>query len=164
MPRHQETRIVPYSPAQMYALVADVAAYEQFLPWVVKIRVRSDSATETVADMIVGFRALREQFTSRVVKYPHDRIVVDYVDGPLRYLNNDWHFRDAPGGGCAVDFCVDFAFKSGLFNQLAGTMFDGALRKMIGAFEARADALYGSDAAGTSASSGASRPSANSAA
>ncbi len=114
------------------------------------VRVRSDSETEMVADLIVGFKALREQFTSRVVKRAPEQICVDYLDGPLKYLHNEWRFSDDGQGGCEVDFCVDFAFKSGLFNQLAGTMFDAALRRMIGAFETRADALYGTGAAHSS--------------
>jgi coenzyme Q-binding protein COQ10 len=162
MPRHQEARHLPYSAEQMYALVADVGSYDEFLPWVMAVRVRSDSETEMVADLIVGFRALREQFTSRVVKHRPDRICVDYLDGPLKYLHNEWSFRDDGQGGCEVDFCVDFAFKSGLFNQLAGTMFDAALRKMIGAFETRADALYGGQAGRTASFDGDSSSSANS--
>ncbi len=163
MPRHHETRHLPYTPEQMYALVANVGAYDEFLPWVMAVRVRSDSETEMVADLIVGFKALREQFTSRVVKQRPSSICVDYLDGPLKYLHNEWTFSDDGHGGCEVDFCVDFAFKSGLFNQLAGTMFDSALRKMIGAFETRADALYGADLTAHSASlEGDSSSSANS--
>lgn len=146
MPCHSETRHLPYRADQMYALVADVAAYADFLPWVAAVRVRSDSDTEMIADLVVGFRSLRERFTSRVVKTFPDHIRVDYIDGPLKYLHNEWRFRDDGMGGCWVDFSVDFAFRSGLFNQLAGTMFDAALRKMIGAFETRAALLYGAGA------------------
>ncbi|NCP11597.1 MAG: type II toxin-antitoxin system RatA family toxin [Sphingomonadales bacterium] len=162
MPRHEETRHLPYSADQMYDLVADVASYDQFLPWVVAVRVRSQGETEMVADLIVGFKALREQFTSRVVKHRPDRVSVDYLDGPLKYLHNEWHFRDLPAGGCEIEFCVDFAFRSGLFNQIAGSMFDRALRKMIGAFEARADELYGAQSPRASSFDGDSSSSANS--
>ena len=144
MPRHTETRALPYTPEQMFDLVADVPRYPEFLPWVSAIRVRADSATEMVADMIVGFKGLRETFTSRVKKDRAVAIHVDYVDGPLRYLSNDWRFRPAEGGGCLIDFAVDFEFKSRMFEMLAGQVFDRALRKMIGAFEERAAALYGS--------------------
>lgn len=143
MPRHAETRALPYNPEQMFALVADVGRYAEFLPWVSAIRIRSDSETLMVADMIVGFKGLRETFTSRVSKDRPSRIHVDYLDGPLKYLRNDWIFR-AVEGGCAVDFTVDFAFKNRVFEMLAGQVFDRALRRMIGAFEARAAALYGS--------------------
>lgn len=153
MPRHSETRALPYSPAQMYDLVADVASYPEFLPWVSAIRVREQSETDMLADMIVGFKGLRETFTSRVVKERPSRVHVDYVDGPLKHLSNDWTFRPDGKGGVLVDFTVDFAFKSHLFEMLAGQMFDRALRKMITAFEERAAALYASNCSGSSSSS-----------
>jgi coenzyme Q-binding protein COQ10 len=136
---------MPYSAEQMFDLVADVKAYPQFLPWVIAMRVRKDEAHETLADMIVGFKGLRETFTSRVQKERPDKIHVEYVDGPLKYLNNDWRFRPE-GDGCLVDFSVDFAFKNRMFELLAGQVFTVALRKMIGAFEDRARALYGTSA------------------
>ena len=141
MPRHSETRRLPYSREQMFDLVADVARYTEFLPWVSQIRVRSNSETEMVADMIVGFKGLRETFTSKVEKVRPEHIHVDYLDGPLKYLRNDWIFRPE-GNGCSVDFSVDFAFKNRVFEMLAGQVFGAALRKMIGAFEERAAALY----------------------
>jgi coenzyme Q-binding protein COQ10 len=143
MPRHSETRHLPYSPEQLFDLVADVQDYDEFLPWVVAVRVRSSSEKETVADLVVGFNAFKERFTSRVVKDRPSRICVDYVEGPLKYLHNEWTFDRAPGGGTNVHFSVDFAFKSRLFESLAGAMFDRALRRMTDAFEQRAAALYG---------------------
>jgi coenzyme Q-binding protein COQ10 len=143
MPRHAETRQLPYSPEQMFDLVADVALYGEFLPWVAAVRVRSDSESEMVADLVVGFKGLSERFTSKVHKERPHHIHVDYLEGPLQHLTNDWQFRPNRQNGCLVDFCVDFAFKSRLFEMLAGQVFDRALRKMIGAFEARAAALYG---------------------
>jgi coenzyme Q-binding protein COQ10 len=144
MPKHHEVRHLRYSCEQMFDLVADVNRYAEFLPWVTAIRVRADSATEATADMIVGFKGLRETFTSRVRKQRATSIDVDYVDGPLKYLRNSWRFQPE-GEGCAVDFTVDFAFKNRMFEMLAGQVFGAALRRMIGAFEARADALYGAD-------------------
>lgn len=143
MPRHEETRRLPYAPEQMFDLVADVRRYPEFLPWVAAVRVKSDDAGEMVADLLVGFRGIREKFTSRVAKQRPERIHVDYLDGPLERLTNDWRFRPDGAGGVLVDFCVDFAFRNRLFEALAGQVFDRALRKMIGAFEARAAALYG---------------------
>ena len=145
MPKHHETRRLPYSPEQMFELVADVARYPEFLPWVSAMRVRSNSDTQMVADMIVGFKGLRETFTSKIDKERPSRVHVDYVDGPLKYLRNDWVFRP-DGTGCAVDFTVDFAFKNRVFEMLAGQVFGVALRKMIGAFEDRAAVLYGATA------------------
>lgn len=153
MPRHNETRHLPYTPMQMFDLVADVAAYPQFLPWVSAIRVRSAGETEMVADMIVGFKGIKESFTSRVVKHRPDSVRVDYLDGPLKHLHNLWAFRDDGQGGVLVDFEVEFEFKNRLFEMLAGQMFDKALRKMIGAFEDRAAALYGAGASGSRSSS-----------
>jgi coenzyme Q-binding protein COQ10 len=127
----------------MFDLVADVARYPEFLPWVSAMRVRSDTPTETVADMIVGFKGLRETFTSRVTKDRPGSIDVEYLDGPLKYLRNNWRFRPEEQG-CAVDFTVDFAFKNRVFEMLAGQVFGTALRRMIGAFEDRAAKLYGS--------------------
>jgi len=152
MPKHSETRHLPYTPEQMFDLVTDVKRYPEFLPWVQAMRVRQDQPQETVADMIVGFKGLRETFTSRVRKGRPDTVHVDYLDGPLKYLTNDWRFRAEPGG-CAVDFAVDFQFKNRMFEMLAGQVFGQALRRMIGAFETRAAALYGAGDEGSSNSS-----------
>ena len=144
MPGIHEVRRLPYSAEQMFDLVADVARYPEFLPWVVATRVRSDDGEEMVADMLVGFKALREKFTSRVLKQPPGRLEVIYIDGPMRDLDNLWHFRPLPNGGCEVDFTVDFSFKNKMFEMLAGQYFDRAFRKLVAAFETRADELYGS--------------------
>jgi coenzyme Q-binding protein COQ10 len=153
MPRHSEKRNLPYSPDQMFDLVADVKRYQEFLPWVAATRIRSDSETQMIADLVVGFRSLKETFTSRVNKHRPDRIVIDYIEGPLKFLHNSWKFEPDGKGGTDIDFCVDFAFRNRLFETLAGQMFDRALRRMIGAFEARAHQLYGSSADGISSSS-----------
>jgi coenzyme Q-binding protein COQ10 len=161
MPNHREKRFLPYSAEQMFDLVADVGRYAEFLPWVTAVRVRSNNDTEMVADLIVGFRSLRERFTSRVGKERAKQISVDYIDGPLKFLRNDWQFESVPGG-CTIDFSVEFAFKNRVFEAIAGQMFDAALRKMINAFETRADALYASSSA--QSGSGMSSSSATSAA
>lgn len=143
MPRHHETRDLSHSPEQMFALVTDIERYPEFLPWIIALRIRSDDKVESVADMIVGFKGLRESFSCRVHKDCPQHVTVDYIDGPMRHLNNEWNFVANEGGGCRVDFMVDFSFRSRVFEALAGQMFDKALRRMIAAFEARADALYG---------------------
>ena len=153
MPRHTEQRHLPYSPEQLFDLVADVQSYQDFLPWVAAVRIRSDSDTETIADLVVGFRALKETFTSKVHKRRPHEIEIDYVEGPLKYLHNTWRFRPDGQGGTLLDFCVDFAFRSRIFETIAGQMFDRALRRMIGAFEDRAHALYGAGLSGKSSSS-----------
>ena len=144
MPRHSETRHLPYTPDQMFDLVADVGRYDEFLPWVSAVRVQSDTETEMVADMVVGFKSLRERFTSRVEKSRPNRIVVHYVDGPMRNLDNSWQISATEDGGSEVDFCVDFTFKNRVFEAMAGQYVDRAFRKLMGAFEARAEELYGS--------------------
>ena len=162
MPRHTETRQLPYTPEQLFDLVADVKRYQEFLPWVAATRVRSDSETLMIADLVVGFRSLKETFTSRVTKNRPHSIEVDYIEGPLKYLHNGWKFRPDGEGGSYVDFCVDFAFKNRIFESLAGQMFDRALRRMIGAFEERAKELYGPG--GEEDETGSSKSSAQSAA
>lgn len=143
MPGISEIRRLPYSAEQMFDLVADVGRYGEFLPWIVATRVKSDSDDMMVADMLIGFKALREKFTSRVEKRRPEEIRVHYVDGPLRDLDNRWLFRPLGEHACEVDFSVQFAFRSAMFEALAGQYFDKAFRKMVAAFEARAADLYG---------------------
>lgn len=144
MPHHHERRSLPYSAAQMYDLVVDVRRYSEFLPWVAAVRIRTDSEQETLADLVVGFKNLREKFSSRVLKTPKSKVEVDYLDGPMRHLHNQWLFEETEGG-CIVDFTVDFSFHNRIFEALAGQFFDHALGKMTDAFIERADQLYGAD-------------------
>lgn len=143
MPGIQETHRLPYTAEQMFDLVADVDRYPEFLPWVIATRIRSETESEMTADMLVGFKALREKFTSRVHMERPRQLRVQYIDGPLRDLDNRWTFRPLEDGGCEIDFCVDFAFKNRMFEALAGQYFDRAFRKMVAAFETRANELYG---------------------
>jgi coenzyme Q-binding protein COQ10 len=144
MPGIHEVRRLPYSAEQMFDLVADVARYGEFLPWVMATRVRSNTETEMIADMLVGFNALREKFTSRVEKHRPYRLQVHYLDGPLQDLDNRWVFRPLGPDACEIDFCVEFRFRNALFEKLAGQYFDRAFRKMVAAYETRAEQLYGS--------------------
>ncbi len=144
MPSLHQVRQMPWSAEQMFDLVADVARYGEFLPWVVATRVRSDSETEMIADMLVGFSAIREKFTSRVEKRRAEDIRVHYVDGPLKDLDNVWTFRALGPQQCEIDFKVEFSFRNLLFEKLASQYFDKAFRKMVTAFEKRARELYGS--------------------
>lgn len=147
MPSIREVRRLPYSPEQMFDLVADVASYRKFLPWVIATRVRSDSETEMLADMVVGFKSLRESFTSRVIKQRPHEIRVHYVDGPLSDLDNIWLFRPYGNESCEVEFFVDFTFKNRMFERVAGQYFDRAFRMMVAAFEKRAAELYDTEEA-----------------
>lgn len=144
MPTHAETRILPYRPEQMFELVADVAQYPKFLPWCLAARVRKRDGDVMVADLVIGFKMIRERFTSRVTLRGPDRIDVEYIEGPLRYLNNSWVFHEHPDG-CLVDFSVDFEFKSKLLQNMIGALFNQAFQRMVAAFEDRAEALYGEE-------------------
>ena len=144
MPRHAETRHLPYTPEQMFDLVADVARYPEVLPWVAATRVRANTPAEMTADLVVGFGGFKERFTSRVRKPRPGCITGEYIDGPLKFLKNDWTFAPDEAGGCHVGFKVEFAFRSRIFEAVAGQVFDRALRHMIAAFEGRARQLYGS--------------------
>lgn len=143
MPGIHEVHRLPYSAEQMFDLVADVGRYQEFLPWVVATRVKSDGETEMVADMLIGFKALREKFTSRVEKQRPNEIRVHYVNGPMRDLDNVWRFHPIDHNSCNVEFDVSFSFRNALFEKLAGQYFDKAFRKMVAAFETRAAELYG---------------------
>lgn len=165
MPSHREHRVLPYRPDQMFDLVADVGSYPQFLPWIIATRIKSRSEMELVADLVVGFKMIREQFTSRVLLQRPGHIHVDYVSGPLTRLHNDWRFAPTPDGGTSIDFCVDFEFRNRVFERLAGAVFSEAFRRMVGAFEKRALQLYGSGSASPPApAASVSSSSANSAA
>ena len=142
MPTHAEERVLPYTPEQLFALVADVERYPEFLPWCVGARIKERQPDLIVADLIIGFRMFRERFTSRVSLDRPGRIDVTYADGPFRYLNNHWTFTPA-AGGCRVGFFVDFEFKSRLLQRVIEVLFGEAVRRMVGAFEKRARDLYG---------------------
>jgi coenzyme Q-binding protein COQ10 len=154
MPTFRMTRTVKHTPAQMFALVADVEQYPEFLPLCEDLRiirrVQSGEGVETlVATMSVGYKAIQESFTTRVaLDHPRLRIQVEYVDGPFKYLENRWTFRDAPGG-CEVEFYINYEFKSFALGILMGSVFDKAFRKFTEAFEQRADSVFGARGAVT---------------
>src|SRR5258707_3288891 len=130
----------------MYALVADIERYPEFLPWCVAARVKERRSDFISADLVIGFGLFRERFISNVRLSPPSRIDVTYAEGPFRYLNNHWIFERVPGG-CRVDFFVDFEFKSRLLQKIIEVLFGEAVRRMVAAFESRARQLYGSPAA-----------------
>ena len=151
MPSFRTTRRVKHSPQQMFDLVADVERYPEFLPLCTGLRVLrrlpEEGGRETlVAEMGVGYKAISESFTTKVTLDPagHD-ILVSYVTGPFKYLENRWEFRDAPDGdpGCVIGFWIDYEFKSFALGMLMGAMFDKAFRRFTDAFEKRAEAIYG---------------------
>ena len=143
MSTHAEKRILPYTPKQLYDLVAGIERYPDFLPWCRATRIRKREGNEILADMVIGFKMFRERFTTRVTLNPEqNRIDVTYAEGPFKYLNNHWVFADHPEG-CEIDFYVDFEFRSRFLQKAVGVLFTEAVRRMVGAFEVRAKALYG---------------------
>ena len=135
---HRETRTVPYPAELMYAVVADVEKYPQFLPWVVALRVLSRREAGLTAEMAVGYGSLRERYTSEVILDPAARrIGVVQTRGPFKTLENHWRFTPR-GEGCEIEFSILFEFKSRLLHSVAGAKFEKVMLKMTDAFEARA--------------------------
>lgn len=127
----------------MFALVADVEQYPQFLPWCVATRIRSRGENTFTADLIAAFGAFREQYTSRVNLNPAEhKIIIEYLDGPFEHLQNRWHFLEV-SYGCEVDFDIDFKFRSKTLETLISGVFTRAIKRMTESFEQRAHKLYG---------------------
>ncbi len=143
MPTHAEKRLLPHSPEQMFGLVIDIERYPEFLPWCVATRVRKREGDNSTSDMIIGFKVVREKFTTQVIANRPGRIDVSYSKGPFKYLNNHWLFEPHGDGECLIDFYIDFEFRSSLFQKAIGGVFNEAVQHMISAFEKRADDLYG---------------------
>lgn len=147
MPTHSENRHMPYTAQQMYDLVSDVASYPEFLPWCAAARIRSrvpEGTSEVMlADLVISFKVFREKFGSRVVLHAADKKVdTEYLDGPFKYMKSNWSFEDAEGGGCQVQFFVDFEFKNAILQGIIGIVFNEAMQRVVRAFEKRAEALY----------------------
>ena len=142
MPTHAEKRHLPYRPEQLFDLVADIERYPEFLPWCVAARIRRREGAVLFADLMIGFKMVRERFTSKVT-LGSNRLDVVYTDGPFKYLNNHWIFESAADGGTDIDFYVDFEFHSKVLRTLIGALFNEAVRLMVASFERRAGQLYG---------------------
>ena len=146
MPTHKENKILRYSSQQMYNLVSDVGSYPEFLPWCAAARVNSiidDGPNQIMsADLVISFKVFREQFCSEVSLSPKEKFIqTKYLDGPFKHMNSTWKFNDC-SEGCAVEFFVDFEFKSFILQGLIGLVFNDAMHRIVRAFETRADALY----------------------
>lgn len=142
MPTHAEKRKMPYTAEQMFDLVADVAKYPQFLPWVLASRITRREGNVFYADLVIGFKVFRETFTSRVTALRPDHIHVEYISGPMKHLSNHWRFIDNGDGTVTIDFFLDFEFRSPLMQRVVGVLFQEAVRRMVAAFESRARVLY----------------------
>ncbi|WP_034994957.1 type II toxin-antitoxin system RatA family toxin [Beijerinckia mobilis] len=149
MPAFQTERRVFHSADKMFDLVTDIEKYPEFLPMCLDLRVRRRIEAEReliqIAQMTVGYKALRETFTSRVTSEREaTRILVEYIDGPFKHLENRWSFVDQDdGSSCLVQFKIAYEFKSRTLGLLVGGMFDAAFHKFSSAFEKRADEIYG---------------------
>ena len=148
MPTHSEVRSLPYSASQMYALVADVERYSEFLPWCSAARIRQrvqKGASEILdADLVISFKVFREKFGSRVTLWDDmHKIDTEYLDGPFKYMQSNWSFSDTDEG-CNVEFFVDFEFKNAILQRIIGVVFNEAMQRIVRAFETRASELYGS--------------------
>jgi coenzyme Q-binding protein COQ10 len=149
MPSFQTSHRVRHSAGEMFELVADIESYPRFVPLCRMLRVRRRTESEgilmLVADMEVGYKAVRETFTSRVTCERSERkILVEYIDGPFEHLENHWIFHERDEGkSCLVEFRIAYEFKSRTLGLLMGGMFDKAFRKFAEAFEDRADIVYG---------------------
>jgi coenzyme Q-binding protein COQ10 len=141
---HTEERIFPYRPDQIFDLVADVGKYPEFLPWCTGARIREQTADMILADLMIGFKMVRERFTSKVwLDRTNMRIDVEFIDGPFRYLKNHWTFADTGDGNCRIGFYLEFEFKNIMLQKLIGVLFHEAVKRMVAAFEGRARQLYG---------------------
>ncbi len=148
MPTHAEVKTLPYTPEQMFDLVADIQRYPEFLPWCLEARIWKREGNEIHADLVIGYKMFRERFTSKVTldKAPGSQsghIHVEYLKGPLKYLSNHWRFLPGNPESCVIDFFVDFEFRNPIFQKVMGVFFNEAVRRMVSAFEARANKLYG---------------------
>jgi coenzyme Q-binding protein COQ10 len=144
MPTHAEQRVLPYSQEELYKLVADVESYPDFLPWCVACRVTSRKDDIILADLVIGYKMVREKFSSRVTLDPYNKVHVEYLSGPMKYLSNYWRFiPEEDGKSCKIDFFVDFEFKNPILQKTINIFFHEAVKRMVNAFESRAIALYG---------------------
>ncbi|EKE09564.1 MAG: cyclase/dehydrase [uncultured bacterium] len=137
------THYLSYRPDQLYDLVMDVEKYPEFLPWCLAVHILSQSETEILIDLCVGYKFFRETFRSRVHLTPKTRIDVEYITGPFHYLNNHWVFKEGPSRGTNIEFFIDFEFKNQLFQSVTQMVFESAFDQMLAAFEKRAQEVYG---------------------
>jgi coenzyme Q-binding protein COQ10 len=149
MPQFSTTHAGRHAAADMFTLVADVERYPEFVPLCRALKVRkripeSDGIEILIADMTIAYKLIHESFASRVtLDRPHQKILVEYLEGPFRRLENRWSFHPAGEHASNVEFFISYEFKSRTLGLLMGTMFDLAFRRFAAAFERRADEVYG---------------------
>ena len=149
MPQFSTKRRVRHTATNMFDLVADVEKYPQFVPLCSALAVKSrlskgDDIVVLVADMTVAYKIVRETFSSRVMlDRPSLEILVEYLNGPFKRMQNRWTFHPVGEDTCDVEFFIEYEFRSRVLAMLMGAMFDAAFRKFSAAFEKRADEVYG---------------------
>lgn len=143
MPKHQETRLLPFTAQQMFDLVIDVECYPEFLPWCQSCQIVSQEGDFLIADLGIGYKGMSQTFRSQVNFISPSEIKVDYLEGRLKYLKNIWHFEDLQPNQCKIDFFIDFSFGRGLLQFAIEAIFEKALSQMIHSFEQRANKIYG---------------------
>ena len=137
--KHEERRIIKHTPRNLYNLVADVKKYPEFLPWCLGARVKNTTLKSFEADLIIWFKIYKEIYSSKItLDKKKKKIIVDYKDGPFEYLQNYWLFKENPDG-CEIEFMVEFKFKYIFLQTLMETLFNEAVKKMVQAFENRAN-------------------------
>ena len=140
--KHEERRLINHTPSNLFKLVSDVKKYPEFLPWCLGARVKNRCENIFEADLIIGFKIYKEIYSSEItLDSINKKIIVNYKDGPFEYLDNYWIFKDDKNG-CEVEFMVDFKFKSVFLQTLMETLFSEAVKRMVGAFEKRANELF----------------------
>ena len=143
MPSHFEQKILPYTPEQMFDLVAAVDQYKKFVPWCVGSRINKwEGDNIFYADLVIGYKMIRERFSSKVMLERPDRIHIQYLEGPLKHLTNEWRFIPEADGHCKIDFNVEFEFNNFVMQGLVNMFFNEVVRRMVAAFEKRAIELY----------------------
>ncbi|MCE3232643.1 MAG: ubiquinone-binding protein [Rickettsiaceae bacterium] len=142
MPSHYIEKIMPYSPKQLYDLVADIESYPKFIPWCEGARVYQREGDTILADLIIHFRGITGKYTSRVLLDEQEKeITVELAQGPFHHLHQGWKFTKTPDG-TRVEFDIDFKIRNFVIEKLADIMFDEACGRMMRAFEDRARAIY----------------------
>lgn len=145
---HFEQRELPYTPEQMFDLVAGVDKYPEFAPWCVASRInRWEGDDVFYADLVIGYKVFRERFSSKVILDRPNEVLIEYQKGPLKNLKNQWVFKEGENGSCILDFSVEFEFKNVALQALANMFFNEVVKRMVGAFEGRAREIYGESTA-----------------
>jgi coenzyme Q-binding protein COQ10 len=149
MPQFSTRRMVHHNAGNMFALVADVERYPEFVPLCRSLRVirrieEPEGVDIIVAEMTIAYKFIRERFTSKVtLDHSNLQILVEYLDGPFSHMENRWEFEPRGDHACEISFSISYEFRSRALGLMMGAMFDTAFRRFAAAFEKRADQVYG---------------------